>query len=246
MAVNKIIVAAVIAVVVVYASYFLRFYVSLDFELSNDSAVWGQLGDYIGGLLNPILSFITIVLLIRQLELQNESNLSLKEEMKSNDQRDRRKSFEGSFFNMINSQKELFDSFELEFSINGILVTKSNVSAVFEIEEEIERIRVRSKDPKLVFEYLENIDLNDQIFSVTRTFYVLVKMTMEKLSDGEGFDTSDRKSFLLTLVNFTDFAQLRLIMICIQFMKYHSTEYLSGCPELIQVLEEVGLDYSSY
>jgi hypothetical protein len=33
-------------------------------------AVWGQLGDYIGGVLNPMLSFLTLFLLIKTLQLQ--------------------------------------------------------------------------------------------------------------------------------------------------------------------------------
>lgn len=34
------------------------------FSLSNDPAVWGQYGDFIGGTLNPIFSIINIILLV--------------------------------------------------------------------------------------------------------------------------------------------------------------------------------------
>jgi hypothetical protein len=33
-------------------------------------AVWGQLGDYMGGVLNPLLSFLALYLLVRTLQLQ--------------------------------------------------------------------------------------------------------------------------------------------------------------------------------
>lgn len=39
-------------------------------ERRASQAVWGQLGDYMGGLLNPILSFFALYLLMRNLQLQ--------------------------------------------------------------------------------------------------------------------------------------------------------------------------------
>ena len=52
-------------------TYFLpRWISSVPFSL--DSAVWGAIGDFFGGLLNPILSILTILLLVRSLRLQNK------------------------------------------------------------------------------------------------------------------------------------------------------------------------------
>lgn len=58
---------------------------SWPFNLSNDPAVWGQYGDYIGGLLNPIFSslafsglVITIVLQARQID-EGKHNTELQE-----------------------------------------------------------------------------------------------------------------------------------------------------------------------
>jgi hypothetical protein len=74
----------------------------------------------------------------------------------------------------------------------------------------------------------------------------MVMMISEKLSDAEGFKFEDRKAHFLTLVNFTDFSQLRLIMVCVQFMDYQSTEYLKSSHELKSVIEELGLGYELY
>lgn len=48
-------------------------------RLSDDKSGWGQLGDYMGGLVNPVIGLLTIVLLVRSLR-QNEKALSLSKE----------------------------------------------------------------------------------------------------------------------------------------------------------------------
>lgn len=58
MTMSKYIVIAILAIFVVFISYAINFYLILGYAVSSDTAVWGQLGDYIGGLLNPTLSFI--------------------------------------------------------------------------------------------------------------------------------------------------------------------------------------------
>ena len=226
--------------------YIVKFYLILGYEFSSKQDEWGQLGDYAGGMLNPIFGFISVVLLIKSLTLQNEANKNLNDELKENKKNDKVRSFETLFFNMINSQKELFNSFRVEFIVNGQPIKKIGVDAVLEIEDRIEIIRNHSKNDEAVRMFLEYIDTTDQIFGVVRAFYIMAKMTSEKLSDIEGFSAQDRKAHFLALINFTDFAQLRLIIISVQFMNYHSVAYLRNDQEFISVLEEVGLGYNSY
>jgi len=71
-------------------------------------------------------------------------------------------------------------------------------------------------------------------------------MVSEKLSDANGFSSSERTSHLLTLINFTDFPLLRLVMISMQFMEYKSLEYLKENIEFNSVLEEVGIGWDLY
>lgn len=56
----------------IIAVYFVNFKLILGFPISNDTAVWGQLGDYIGGILNPVLSFFTIIFVIIGLYYQRK------------------------------------------------------------------------------------------------------------------------------------------------------------------------------
>ena len=68
----------------------------------------------------------------------------------------------------------------------------------------------------------------------------------EKLTESEKFSASDRKAHLKTLINFTDFAQLRLIMLTVQFMDYPSCKYLRESTEINEVIAELGLSYELY
>jgi hypothetical protein len=79
-----------------------------------------------------------------------------------------------------------------------------------------------------------------------RTFYNMVKLISEKLSDTNGFAVEDRRSHFLTLINFTDFSLLRLIMMSVQFIECHPSSYLKDNLEFTLVLKEVNLNYELY
>ncbi len=240
--IDRYVVAAVLAISTVLMLYIVNFYFKLNFTISSDTAVWGQLGDYFGGILNPLLGFISLVLLIKSLRLQNEANADLRKQLINSQKTENIRSFETLFFNMINSQKKLFDSFKIKTQTEIIY----GVEAVIKIEDEIENIKKKYQDDTLIIQFLNNVDSNDLIFGVTRGFYIIVKVITEKLSDDNGFSGEDRKSHLLTLVNFTDFSLLRLIMISMQYMSYQSTEYLINNNDFNEVLKEVGLSYNLY
>lgn len=246
MKINGYIIAAAILIALVFLSYFLQFYVNLDYELSDDSAVWAQLGDYVGGLLNPLLSFVSIVLLIKSLSLQNEANRSLRVELKNNEKTEKLRSFEILFFNLIDSQKKLFDTFNIEFERSGQKTVLLGAQAVIKIEEEVEIIRNNGGTDTQIQDYIEELDKNDQIFGLSRAFYILVTAVFDKLSDVNGFTEEDRRAHFRTLVNFTDFSQLRLILMTIQFMDYHSTRYIRASDEFTKVINELNSGYDLY
>lgn len=57
---------ATAATLIVSAIYFLKFHG----DLSNNQSIWGTFGDFLGGVLNPILSFLGFVALIITVNLQ--------------------------------------------------------------------------------------------------------------------------------------------------------------------------------
>lgn len=244
--INRYVTAAAALIAVVLFLYFLQFYVFLGFGLSDKPEVWGQLGDYVGGVLNPLLSFISIVLLIKSLKLQQDANLGLRAEIKNTRKTEKLRSFETQFFNMISAQQSYFDNFKVDFSFDGTGPRCSGAEAVIKIEEKIELMRSGGCDSSAVARYIEDIDSTDHVYSMTRIFYNMVKAIDERLSDAKGFTEEDRRSYYLTLINFTDFALLRLIVIAAQFMHYPSTQYLKSNIVFNSVLADVELGYDLY
>ena len=246
---NRYIVTACVAIFSVALCYIANFYLALGYGISSDTAAWAALGEYLGGVLTPALSFISIVLLIKSLALQNEANTSLRNDLKNSEKTEKIRSFEALFFNIIESQKELFRFLAIEDENGGIV---RGVEAVLWIEEKVENMR-NKQEPDLdslsssaVSGLIQNIDSKDHIFGITRTFYIAVKLITEKLGTAQHFNQEDRKSHFLTLINFTDYSQLRLILLCVQFMNFPSVEYLKSNEEFSQALTEVGLGYDLY
>jgi hypothetical protein len=231
----------------VFLSYFIWFYFALGSKLSSDPSDWGQLGSYVGGILGPLLSFVSIVLLIKSLTLQYEANANLKAEIINNYKSEKLKSFEVLFFNLISSQRSLFDSFRIDVqSTDGVFDYLAGPKAVMEIENKIETIRIIGGQDQVITEYLNDIDDSDQIFGLSRAFYIIVMIITDKLSDAEGFSSKDRSTHFKALINLTYFPQLRIIMMCVQFLDYESTKYLRSSSEFKIIIENLGLSYKLY
>lgn len=244
--INGYILSAAIGIATVLAAYIFHFYFYLGQDLSKDPGVWGVFGDYTGGLLNPALSFISIVLLIKSLDIQKEANRNLQEELFNSAKTEKTKALDTLLFHMINSQKEILPSLQIAISTGAGNLILTGPSAIRELEEEIARLRTNNQGDKDITDLIENSDISDNIFGTLRAFYVAVKVISDKLSDSAGFTAQDRKERLLTLINFTDFSQLRLILIGMQFMNWSPADYLRSNAELQDVLQETGIKLPLY
>jgi hypothetical protein len=59
--------------VVIFSGVLIYKYVDIfGSEISNKQEVWGQFGDYIGGVMNPLIGMFTLVLLLQNLDLQRK------------------------------------------------------------------------------------------------------------------------------------------------------------------------------
>lgn len=233
---------AIIAMALVGLIYAIKFYGS-GTSTVEEFAIWGQFGDYMGGSLNPILSFISIMLLIKSLNLQNETNEDLRKELNENKRSEKLRSLGVLFFNMINSQKLLLDNFTFSF-IEGETPEKRGAAAIIHIEDGVQLLRQVGAKDSAIANFLLALDSTDQIYGILRAFYITVKMVTEKLSDENGFTSGDRRDHLLTLINFTDYAQFRLVLMSIQFLDFHGSKYLKENKDFMAALEEVksGID----
>ena len=76
--------------------------------LSKDAARWGTFGDFFGGTLNPILSFLALMVLLRtfsmqreELDLQREELKETKIILKEQSETQKRQRFESTFFELL-------------------------------------------------------------------------------------------------------------------------------------------------
>ncbi|MEK6352090.1 MAG: hypothetical protein V4796_02205 [Burkholderia cenocepacia] len=243
---NRYIIAAAIAAFLAVVAYWVRFSLFLDQELSTSSTAWSEFGSYVGGVLGPLLTFFTLIFMVKTLDSQNKANAALREDAKENEKAERLKSFSALFFNMIDSQKLLLDRFRIDFPVDGVKVTKRGADAIMKIESEIGLLRELGATDQHVTEYIEKTDSTDQIFGIVRAFYICVKMISDKLADDKGFSTDVRNDYFNTLINFTDFSQLRLIIMGIQFMDWEAARYLRKNNEFVAVLNAAGASLDPY
>jgi hypothetical protein len=69
--------------------------------LSKDAARWGTFGDFFGGTLNPILSFLALIVLLRTFSMQREELNETKVILKEQSENQKRKQFESVFFKLL-------------------------------------------------------------------------------------------------------------------------------------------------
>ncbi|NBF06647.1 hypothetical protein GV819_30720 [Pseudomonas sp. Fl5BN2] len=149
--------------------YFIYFYL-LDEPLTSGSL--GTLGDFIGGNINPILTFITTVLLIETLALQRKATAvavkqadDAKESFEDQRLVAKIQIFESSFFNLINLCLDTCKSAEITHSSKNITGLKA-----FEfIEEKFTRIREQGEPPSDVFKELDD-EHGDICFNAIKSF----------------------------------------------------------------------------
>ena len=196
----------VLAFLLVIFSFVLNFHTQ---SISDELQDWNNFGGYVGGTLGPLLSFLSVVLLIKTLELQRKSSKSLEDEIERTKQQDKLKTFESHFFNMVSSQKSNFDSFYLVFENSKV----DGVASANNLDDLIFHLKSRGAARPHVHSVISKIDTHGSLFNAARIFYVICKIIEEHLSDSEGFDEKTREKYYQTLIYFTDFALLRLICI---------------------------------
>jgi len=70
---------AAASIVAVFGIYFYAFHAPLNHE----SSAWGDFGDFIGGTLSPILTFVSIIALVHTIELQRQQLQIARKELKN-------------------------------------------------------------------------------------------------------------------------------------------------------------------
>ena len=133
-------VAAFLIVLGLYISYF------KNLSVTNDSATWGTFGDYLGGTLNPIISFLALIGLLYTIHQQAQEMQATREELKQAAEQQRQQVEQQS------RQSEIFNLQQFESTFFSLLEQHNKV---------VERIEVKS-----IYEELHNI-YNTKIDQIT-------------------------------------------------------------------------------
>lgn len=219
---RKVLTISFLIMLIVWGAYYLNFGISGDVSQKTD--VWGQFGDYVGGVLNPILSFISIYLLINSLSLQRQANTSLVDEIKRQEKLEDFKKFEFRFFHLVDSLDKTFSRFkvcigDIEDKDDGTLEEYKGGAAVTYIEDSIIVLVDELVDKKTIIEWLDDIDSDDCLFSVVRRFYLIVKLINESEFDNEDYQEM--------LINLTDIKIITLIAIACSYYEWEIVNYIN-------------------
>lgn len=238
--------AIVISLVVIFIFYY-HFHIKLNYPLSSKPSDWVDFSDYIGGTLGTTFSFLSFIFLLHSLKLQNIANKELHKETKVNRKNEKFRHFESHFFNLLEAQRSAFEKFKFQlYDDDGTINEYIGVEAVVAIENCIEEARDNGSDDAEIKEFLLIVDESEKIYNTMRIFNNMTKMISTKLSEENGFTYDDRKSQLETLITFTEFSQLRLVLISMQFMELPPARSLRNNNEFISLLTELGLNLDPY
>lgn len=209
-------------IVAVWGLYFYNF--GKLSHLSASKEVWGQFGDYVGGVINPLLSFITIILLIKSLNEQQVANKSLIKENKRQERLENLKKLESRFYNLIDLQQKGFGDFFIEYEISVSLPKKKfqGPFAASFIERNVMQLVDSGASHDDIRSALESWDSHDHLMSLVRRFYLLIKLIDDKA------EVDDKEEFYETLINLTDIKLLTIVCIMVSYYDWDNIRYIKN------------------
>ncbi|CQJ04485.1 hypothetical protein OU748_003620 [Yersinia enterocolitica] len=221
---------------IVWGLYYLNF--GLTGSISDKTDVWGQFGDYVGGVVNPILSFITIYLLINSISLQRDANKSLLDEIQRQEQLEKYKKYESRLFRLIESQETCFSRLRIVLDANDNIAYQDNTNdtnvnqhtvieyksgaAVTYIEDSLSVLTQANTSVSDIISWLNDIDADDHFFSVARRFYLIIKLI------DDNSEEEDKDGQYEMLINLTDVKVIGLIAILSMYYNWDIMEYIKN------------------
>jgi len=238
MNINHAKIIATCIIIIIPGVYFYWFGIHLESPLSLKQDVWGQMGDFFGGVMNPLLTFITVILLISSINHQTVANQGLTTQITIMEKSEKIKIFENLFFHLVLSQQNLYSNFKIRIIENGQKKDLYSIQAIAKIESIFQEKRKTETYEELKNLYIL-IDKQYGIFDILRAFSVIVYLIKEQLSDKNGFTSDERIFYYEKLINLTEFSHLRLICTANQFQdqtgsgqKLQDDEFQEVCKKL--------------
>lgn len=215
-----------------WGMYYLNF--GVEGSLSAKTEVWGQFGDYVGGVVNPILSFVTIYLLIQSIGLQRESNDSLVNEIQRQERLEEYKKFELRFFRLIELQDESFGRFKISFisdNSSAPEVLNRGVAVTYIVDNVYMFVSAKVEKSQIT-DWIKSLDDEDVCFTLARRFYLILQ-----LIDKNTASKDEREELYETLINLTDTKAIQMICILSIYFDWDIIKYINAS----NILERQGL-----
>lgn len=221
-----ILLATASCILLILGSYVGWFFFHLERHVSSSGEQWGQFGDFVGGILNPLLSFMTICILIK-------TSLTQEKQSELIDKREKNKRFDDRFYGMVTQLKLSFDNlsfnFGSQFKWDGTKIITLMENTYFSGGDMTQ---------------MQTPQFKDAIFPVVRQFYLLLKMIKDEF-DKDNINAEELSDYYVWLINCTDYNLLRLII----FSSYYydgvkSFQYIVDASGFINELRNLG--YGSY
>lgn len=103
----------------IYLAYFYMQQQATIFPMNNNRGEWGATGDFFGGILNPIFSFLGLMILLATLYQSQKELRETRVFLKKQTEIQERQRFEGAFFSMLDKHDGIFQASKInEIKIN--------------------------------------------------------------------------------------------------------------------------------
>lgn len=114
---NWVILVAFLVMACVVGFYFFNFH----HQLSDDNAKWGTFGDFVGGTLNPILSFLALVIVLKTYLSQQEELQATRKILKEQTETQKKQQFESTFFELLKMHNETLNKLQNSSNLERIV-----------------------------------------------------------------------------------------------------------------------------
>lgn len=161
---------------------------------------WGQLGDFFGGLLNPLLSFMALVAVLHSIKIQRKELQETQQETKIANKIQaqqtalfERQNFESFFFRLLEAHSKILDqvSFDDEKGVAAFEsaarkmdhVYFANITSAERTEHELTRVYgLKNQQQEEFFSFVKYIEAHSKNEAVTKTLKLSAETVLENPS----------------------------------------------------------------
>lgn len=189
--INTSIKLVIYTIITVIGSYFVWFHLVLDYKLSVNNSDWGQLGDFIGGVLNPLLALSAFYWLTQSVIVQKDELSDTRDILSIQSKTSEKKRFEDTFFAALDLHNELIKTINFKIVKNQLW---DNASDTLKLDQE-EYYNVHHESCghyfRVLYELLKLISRNKKAFDLSTE-----TIKRDRRSNGENFYAEIVRAFI--------------------------------------------------